>query len=107
VLITGGFFRSLQFTAFNTIAFGDIRQHRMADATGFYSTMQQVSLTLGVVTAAAVLEASMVLGGRAAPGTGDFSAGFLVVSLAMALSVPVVARLPRDAGAVLSGHRGA
>jgi hypothetical protein len=105
VLIAGGFFRSLQFTAFNTIAFADIRQHRMADATGFYSTMQQVSLTLGVVTSAAVLEASMGWAGRAGPVTADFAAGFLAVSVAMALSVPVVARLPRDAGSVLSGHR--
>jgi EmrB/QacA subfamily drug resistance transporter len=105
VLIAGGFFRSLQFTAFNTIAFADIRQHRMADATGFYSTMQQVSLTLGVVTAAGVLEAAMGWAGRSSPVTADFAAGFLAVSAAMALSVPVVARLPRDAGAVLSSHR--
>jgi hypothetical protein len=105
VLIAGGFFRSLQFTSFNTIAFADIRQHRMADATGFYSTMQQVSLTLGVVTAAAVLEASMGAAGHGAPRAGDFSTGFLAVSAVMALSVPVVARLPRDAGAVLSGRR--
>jgi len=105
VLIAGGFFRSLQFTSFNTIAFADIRQHRMADATGFYSTMQQVSLTLGVVTAAAVLEASMGAAGHATPRAGDFSVSFLAVSAVMALSVPVVARLPRDAGAVLSGRR--
>jgi EmrB/QacA subfamily drug resistance transporter len=105
VLVAGGFFRSLQFTSFNTIAFADIRQHRMADATGFYSTMQQVSLTLGVVTAAAVLEGAMHLGRRAAPEAGDFAVGFAAVSVVMALSVPVVARLPRDAGAVLSGKR--
>jgi EmrB/QacA subfamily drug resistance transporter len=105
VLIAGGFFRSLQFTAFNTVAFADIRRHRMADATGFYSTMQQVSLTFGVVAAAAALEASMRASGRAAPQAGDFAAGFLAVSAVMALSVPVVARLPRDAGAALSGRR--
>jgi len=105
VLVAGGFFRSLQFTAFNTIAFADIREHRMADATGFYSTMQQVSLTLGVVTAAAVLEVSMGAAGHAAPDASDFAAGFLAVSAVMALSVPVLARLPRDAGAVLAGRR--
>lgn len=103
VLIAGGFVRSLQFTSFNTIAFADIRQHRMADATGFYSTMQQVSLTLGVVAAAATLEASMHLAGRTTPAIADFSTGFLVVSAAMAASVPVVARLKSDAGSVLSG----
>lgn len=105
VLVAGGFFRSLQFTAFNTIAFADIRHHRMADATGFYSTMQQVSLTLGVVASAGVLEAAMASGGRTEPGVGDFATGFLAVATAMALSVPITARLPRDAGAVLSGHR--
>jgi hypothetical protein len=67
--------------------------------------MQQVSLTLGVVTAAAVLEVSMGAAGHAAPDASDFAAGFLAVSAVMALSVPVLARLPRDAGAVLAGRR--
>ena len=38
VLLTGGFFRSLQFTAYNTIAYADIPRARMSAATSLYST---------------------------------------------------------------------
>jgi EmrB/QacA subfamily drug resistance transporter len=104
VLAVGGFFRSLQFTAFNTVAFADIRRHRAADATGFYSTAQQVSLTLGVVAAAAALETAMGLAGRAHPTAADFSAAFLAVTTVAMLAVPVCLRLPPDAGDAMAGR---
>lgn len=107
MLAVGGFFRSLQFTAFNTVAFADIRRHRTADATGFYSTVQQVSLTLGVVAAAGALEAAMGVAGRAAPAAGDFSAAFFAVTLVAVLAVPVCVRLPADAGDAMAGRRSA
>ncbi|WP_439577467.1 MDR family MFS transporter [Elioraea sp.] len=106
MLAVGGFFRSLQFTAFNTVAFADIRRHRTADATGFYSTAQQVSLTLGVVAAAGALETAMRVSGHAVPGAGDFSAAFFAVTLVAVLAVPVCLRLPADAGDVMAGRGG-
>ena len=45
VLLVGGFFRSLQFTAYNALAYGEIPRERMSAATSLYSTIQQVSLT--------------------------------------------------------------
>lgn len=104
MLAVGGFFRSLQFTAFNTVAFADIRRHRMADATGFYSTAQQVSLTLGVVAAAGALEAAMGVAGHARPTAGDFSAAFFAVTAVAVLAVPVCLRLPADAGDAMAGR---
>lgn len=58
VLFIGGMFRSLQFTAYNTIAYADMPRLRMPSATGFYATIQQLSMTLGIVLAAEFLETS-------------------------------------------------
>jgi len=104
VLVAGGFLRSLQFTAYNTIAYADIPRPRMSAATSLYATLQQLSLTLGITVEAAALQASTMLSGRAQPGLPDFSAGFLVVAAVALLAAPMALRLRRDAGDEMSGH---
>ena len=104
VLLVGGFLRSLQFTAYNTIAYADVPRPRMGAATAFYATVQQLSLTLGISAGAAVLQLSAALGGRTAPAPADFSAAFLAVSCVALLASPAARRLAPDAGRELSGH---
>ena len=104
VLFVAGFFRSLQFTAFNTIAYGDISRPRMSSATTLYSTVQQLSLTMGIVIGAASLEISSWMGGRASPAPSDYREAFLAVSLIAVLSVPFCMRLSRLAGDALTHH---
>jgi EmrB/QacA subfamily drug resistance transporter len=101
---SGGFFRSLQFTAINTIAYADIPPAAMSQATSFASAAQQVSLSLGVAVAALILQT--VRDGRGGTGVtvGDFTPAFLLVALISALCVVVFARLSGDAGAELSGR---
>jgi EmrB/QacA subfamily drug resistance transporter len=103
-LLAGGFFRSLQFTAYNTIAYADIPAARMSQATSLYSTLQQLSLTLGVTVGAAVLAGAAALGGRAHPGLADYSVAFLFVAAIMLPAAPLALRLPRSAGSEMSGH---
>jgi EmrB/QacA subfamily drug resistance transporter len=105
LLLTGGFFRSLQFTAYNTLAYADIPRPRMSAATSLYSTVQQISLTFGVAAGAAALEFGRTLGGHRAPDLGDFSIAFLVVAGASLLAIPLAARLAPDVGAEMSGQR--
>lgn len=105
VLLAGGFFRSLQFTGYNSIAFADIPPGRMSAATSFYSTAQQLSLTVGVAAGAAGLEISSELLRHARPLLIDYSAAFLAVAAVAAISVPISTRLAADAGAELSGQR--
>jgi MFS family permease len=107
VLLVGGFFQSLQFTAYNTIAYADLRPERMSAATGFYTVFQQLMLSLGICLAAAALSATSSLAGRHVPDLGDFHIAFLVVSAVSLLSGPFCARLPATAGAEMSGHRAA
>ncbi|HQT67761.1 MAG: MFS transporter [Rhodospirillales bacterium 20-60-12] len=104
VLLIGGIFRSLQFTAYNTIAYADIPRARMSAATSLYSTMQQITLTLGVAIGAAALEFSTSLSRHIQPSLNDFSVAFVVVGLIGAVAIPVCWRLHEDAGEELSGH---
>jgi MFS family permease len=103
-LLFGGFFRSLQFTAYNTLAYADIPRARMSAATSLYSTIQQVSLTLGVTIGAACLEITMAGSGSAVPSLGDFSIAFVAVAFVSFLAAPVALLMPRGAGDELSGH---
>jgi EmrB/QacA subfamily drug resistance transporter len=104
VLLVGGFFQSLQFIAYNTIAYADVPRAQMSAATSFYTTFQQLSLTLGIATSAAVLAASVDIHGRAGPMLPDFSTAFLAVG-AVSIMAPLLSlTMRRDAGAELSGH---
>ncbi len=105
VLLIGGFLRSLQFTAYNTIAYADIDRVRMSAATSLYATIQQVSLTLGITIGAAALEASTLLSHHTAPAIADFAVAFLVVSGIALMGAPLSLVLSRDAGAELSGNK--
>jgi EmrB/QacA subfamily drug resistance transporter len=104
ILFVGGFFRSLQFTAFNAIAYGDIPRPRMSAATSLYSTIQQLTLTLGIVIGAATLEICAGLHHHKTASTADFHVAFLVVGFIAMLSVPICVRMRADAGEALSGH---
>jgi EmrB/QacA subfamily drug resistance transporter len=104
VLLVGGFFQSLQFTAYNTIAYADIDRARMSAATSFYTTFQQLMLTIGICLAAGSLSASLLVTGHPQPLLSDYSVAFLTVALVSLAASPTCARLPRDAGAELSGQ---
>jgi EmrB/QacA subfamily drug resistance transporter len=107
ILFAGGFLRSLQFTAYNVIAYGDIPRPRMSAATSLYSTIQQLSLTMGIVVGATTLDISVHLHHHATATKPDYAAAFLAVSLIGLLATPFCARLSPTAGASMSGHRGA
>jgi EmrB/QacA subfamily drug resistance transporter len=105
VLLTGGFFRSLQFTSLNTLSYADISRDELSLATSFVNVVQQLSLSAGVAVAALVLDGLRVAEGRAELLARDFSIAFLVISLIAALSTAMCFRLRPDAGAEVSGHR--
>ena len=103
ILMFGGFVQSLQFMAYNTIAYADVPRPQMSAATSFYTTFQQLSLSLGIGVSAATLAASIAIFGHDRPLPSDFSVAFLVVA-GIALLAPLVStRLASDAGAELTG----
>jgi EmrB/QacA subfamily drug resistance transporter len=104
-LLIGGFFRSLQFTAYNTLAYGDVPRARMSSATSLYVTCQQLAATIGISAGAVSLEISMTMSGHAAPQPADFSHAFLVVAMFTLVAAPIALWMPRNAGDDLTGRR--
>jgi fucose permease len=47
LLLVGGFFKSLQFTSINSLAYADIEPRAMSAATSFASVAQQLSMSVG------------------------------------------------------------
>ena len=104
VLLAGGFFRSLQFTSVNALAYADIERQWLSRATSFASMMQQLSLSMGVGTGALLLHLTLVARGQEHITAGDFAPAFFTVALVSALSVLAYLRLSPDAGAEVSGR---
>ncbi len=104
VLLVGGFFRSLEFTALNAIGYADVDQDAMSRATSFASVAQQLSLSTGVAIGAAALETTRALRGDIALQAGDFTPAFLLVAAISALAVTQFLRLSPHAGAELVGR---
>ena len=100
-----GFSMSLQFTAYNTVAYDDVPAERTAAANSFYTTFQQLMLSFGICTGALALTISKSLAGHSHASVGDFSTAFLIVTAISLLAAPVCLQFPRDAGARMSGHR--
>jgi EmrB/QacA subfamily drug resistance transporter len=103
VLLVTGYLRSLQFTAYNTIAYADVPSARMSAATTLYSALQQISLTIGIPISAGVLH--LARGGHTVPQVGDFAAAFLTVAAISTLAAPASMLLPSGAGAEMSGRK--
>jgi EmrB/QacA subfamily drug resistance transporter len=104
VMLVSGFLMSFQFTAYNTIAYDEIAKERMSVATSFYSTFQQLMLSLGICTGASALQVSMSLRGDTRPTFPDFSVAFWTVTAISLLAVLVNAKFDRNAGAEISGR---
>jgi EmrB/QacA subfamily drug resistance transporter len=103
-LLTGGFFRSLQFTALNVISYADIDPRQMSRATSFASVSQQMSGAVGVAVAAMCVEAIQIGFGDTELISRDLSLAFVLVAIVSSLSVFVFAQLMPDAGAAVSGR---
>ncbi len=105
VLVLSGFLISFQFTAYNTIAYDEIGKDRMSAATSFYSTFQQLMLSLGICVGATALHVSMLSRGGEAVAFTDFTVAFWTVTAISLLAVFVNWRFDPQAGAELSGRK--
>jgi MFS family permease len=104
ILLAGGFFRSLQFTAINTIAYAEIEPPLMSRATTLAAVGQQLALSTGVAVGALVVEITLRLTHGGAMGAMDFPPAFLAIGALAAVASLVFTRLPSDAGAELAGR---
>jgi len=107
ILLSGGFFRSLQFTSINTIAYAEIDPPLMSRATALTAAAQQLSLSTGVAVGALVVEITLRLKHSPTMGAADFPPAFLAISVLAASAALVFMQLSPTAGEELSGRRAA
>jgi EmrB/QacA subfamily drug resistance transporter len=107
LLVASGVFRSIGFTAYNTIAFADVPPERMTSANALMSTLQEVGAGLGVAVGALLVR----LGGPLAPAIGfgtdgdaAYRVAFVVLAVLLAAAAIEAFMLPRSAGDVVTGR---
>jgi hypothetical protein len=103
-LLFGGFFRSLQFTALNTLAFADIGPSQMSRASSLSSMGQQLSQSIGIGLAAMLLSTLRAAHHSTALRAADVSPAFAIIGAISLLGLFYFVPLPRDAGEEVSGH---
>jgi EmrB/QacA subfamily drug resistance transporter len=104
VLLAGGFFRSLQFTSVNTLAYADVPVPRMSRATSLQSMAQQLAMSIGVGTGALALHITRMMGEGASLAADDFMPAFITVGLISLSCLFFFINLSPHAGAEVSGH---
>jgi EmrB/QacA subfamily drug resistance transporter len=103
LLLIGGFFRSLQFTAINALSFADVSHAQMSQATTMTSVAQQVAVSLGITIGAISLQLSTNAHGGAITAQ-VFWPAFVTVGVLTLASVISFFMLAPDAGAEMSGR---
>ncbi|HUN47974.1 MAG TPA: DHA2 family efflux MFS transporter permease subunit [Stellaceae bacterium] len=102
-LLVFGFFRSLQFTCMNTLAYADLSSTHLSTGSSVASVTQQLSITFGVAIAATLL--SLLIGPGSTPSAEDFLPVFILVGLLPIASVAWFSQLRPEDGNQVSGHR--
>ena len=104
LLLIGGFFRSLQFTSINTLAYADVETARVSRATSLVSVAQQLAISAGVAFGALAVELTVRFRGDGALSAHDFPPAFIAVAVLSALSTLFFVRLSPHAGAEMSNR---
>jgi EmrB/QacA subfamily drug resistance transporter len=105
ILVVGGFFRSLEFTAINTVAYAEIEPGQMSRATTLVSVNQQLAVSAGVAVGAFSVESTLWLRHETELTATAFAPAFVVVALISAAASYFFWQMPDDAGQEISGRK--
>lgn len=103
ILLTGGFFRSLQFTALNGLAFADIDQPQMSRASTMSAMGQRLAQSIGIGLAATLLRLFQMHAHVRHVTASTVDPAFLVIGAIALFSALFFVVLPADAGSELHG----
>ena len=105
ILVVGGFFRSLEFTAINTVAYAEVEPAQMSRATTLVSVNQQLAISAGVAVGAFSVETTMWWRHATELDATVFAPAFVVVAIISAASAWFFWQMPADAGHEISGRK--
>ena len=103
LLLTGGFFRSLQFTALNGLAYADIDQPQMSRATTMSTMGQRLAQSIGIGLAALMIHLFQSQAQTRHVTAAVIDPAFLIIGGVALVSALFFVTLPADAGAELHG----
>ena len=98
-----GMVRSTQFISANTVAYAEVPQGEVSQASTLATVTQQIGLALGVSLGAFSLHLVRGTGGALTPD--KFTLPFLMIGLVTLAAQPFYWRLSPDAGSEISGKR--
>ncbi len=104
VLGVGGFFRSLQFTSLNGMAYAEIDPAQMSRAATTSAMIQQLVQSIGIGLAASLLHGLMRYQGETRLTVAVVSPAFMVIGAVTMISMFWFLRLPKDAGDEMNGR---
>lgn len=94
VLYVSGALRSIGFTAYNTLAFSDVDGDDLTHANTLNASVQELAAGLGIAMAALLVSQ-----------LASYAVTFLVLGAVLAVTLVESVRLPRAAGAHVTGRR--
>lgn len=105
VLFMSGVFRSVQFTALNTIAFADVKNDEMNGANTLFSTVFQLGIGLGIAVGAICLRIGTALSGvELEISIIPFRIALYIVAFISLLPLWGLLRLHHNAGDLVAGR---
>lgn len=106
LLLVSGAFRSIGFTAYNSLQFGDVPPELTSGANTLAATTQQIAIGFGIAVAALAVRAMVTLAAAVEPGSSwlGYRWAFGVVALLLVVPVVETARLHQDAGAAVAAR---
>ncbi|GAA1848695.1 MFS transporter [Microlunatus capsulatus] len=105
VLLLSGVFRSVGFSAYNSLQFADLEPADMTDANTLASTLQQVAVGLGVAVGAVILRVVDLTAGPGATGpVTPYAVAFVVLAVLMLAPLVEAVVLHRSAGDEVAGR---
>ena len=106
LLVLSGVFRSVGFSAYNSLAFADVEPARMTPANTLMTTVQELGGGLGIAVGALLLRLGDPLG-PALPFPDDaatpYRVAFLLLAVLLVVPLVQVLRLHRSAGSQVTG----
>ena len=105
ILFIGGFSRSVQFTAAQSIAYAEMPPEKTSRATSFSAMVQQLMQSVGVGLAALVVHISLTWHDRTVLLHDDVAPAYFTLGLMSLASAVIFWLLPASAGAELSERR--
>jgi EmrB/QacA subfamily drug resistance transporter len=99
ILFVSGAFRSIGFTAYNSLAFADVESHELTHANTLNAAVQELAAGVGIAVAALAVALFTPLASAGGHGASSaYSWTYLVLGVLTLLTAVETLRLPSDAG---------